>query len=119
MAFWEGGAYLGQGLSRYCLQQAVRARAREAARALEPEANKEFVDNGYQGDTYVGPRQRLPRPRRPTRVASPPLVDRTLHGGRFRGWAQLAGTDSARRQPQAEPGQPLPPGSAAAPYCQH
>lgn len=62
VAFWEGGAYLGQGLSRYCLQQTVRARAREAARALEPEANKEFVDNGYQGVTYVGPRQACPDP---------------------------------------------------------
>lgn len=30
------------------MQQAVRARAREAARALEPEANEEFVVSGYQ-----------------------------------------------------------------------
>lgn len=42
-------------------------------------------------------RQRLPGPRPPTLIASPPLDGQTSRGGRFQGWAQRAGTDSTQR----------------------
>lgn len=110
-------AYPGPGESWRRQPATARAHARVAARAREPAGIPDWRSVGPA--TSLSPPE-AHRARLPTLLASPPPDGRTWRGGRSRGWAQRAGSDSARRWPRAGP-RPRPPGhpgaAAAAPCC--
>lgn len=115
---WAGlyGAYPERVRPRRRLAVPARARGRAAARAREPARIKERPSAGWAASLCP---PGAPLARQPAPWASPLPDSRTWRGGRSRGWAQRAASDSARRWPRARPGsrRPGPPGSAAADPC--